>query len=265
VAASRSDAETGSDDIWMLDLVRGTAARFTSDPLTDWFPVWSPDGARVIFASDREGAWTFFEKPATGATNEQAIVKNQFGAFPTSWSSDGRYLIYHILSRETKYDLMLFPLAGGQPVPFLRTRFNETHGAFSPDGRWVAYSSDETGTSEVYIQRFDTSGSTPRGTGKWQISTSGGFQPHWRRDGKELYYATSDHKLMAVDNSSSADSLKAGIPHALFEIQFDPTPITSVAYSPSRDGQRFLVTVPVDNARPSPITVVINWAANLNR
>jgi Tol biopolymer transport system component len=265
VAVSRADAETGSDDIWMLDLVRGTATRFTADPLNDWFPVWSPDGARVVFASDREGGWSLFEKSIAGTAAEQRVLKSSIPTFATSWSPDGRFVLYHGGPPETKDDLMLFDVAGGSSAPFLRSRFNESHGSFSPDGCWVAYSSDETGTSEVYIQRFDTSASPPRGARKWQISTSGGYQPQWRRDGKELYYATVDRKLMAVDISTSGDSLKAGLPHALFDIHFDTTPTTSVAYAPSRDGQRFLVTASVDQARPSPIAVAVNWAANLKR
>ncbi len=174
-------------------------------------------------------------------------------------------MLYYGLGTETKFDLMLFDVSGGSSAPFLSSRFNETHGVFSSDGRWVAYRSDETGSSEIYVQRFDTSSSPPRGAGKWQISTHGGYQPHWRRDGKELYYATEDRKMMAVDISTTGDSLRAGIPHALFDIQFDPTPATSVAYAPSGDGQRFLVTAPVDQARPSPIAVVVNWGANLKR
>ena len=155
--------------------------------------------------------------------------------------------------QKTAIDLWLLPLEGDRkPIPYLQTPFNDTAGAFSPDGRWMAYDSDESGQNQIYVQTIPASGA------KYQISSEGGTQPQWRRDGKELFYVSADQKLMAVPMSLDA-RVEAGTPQALF------TSVGAAGYAPSRDGQRFLVNVPAgaEGAAAPPITVVLNWQAGL--
>src|SRR5262249_14019423 len=176
------------------------------------------------------------------------------------WSLDGRFLAFQLSEPDTGMDLWILPLFGDRkPFPFLKTRFNESQAQFSPDGHWMAYASDETGNSEVYVQTFP-----PRGA-KWQISTSGGRFPKWRRDGKELFYVAHDEKLMsvAVQTGASDSSFQAGPPHALFQPRFFNIPV--YPYTVSGDGRRFLVNTPIEGANSSPVTVVLNWAAGLKK
>src|SRR5262249_17228458 len=145
-------------------------------------PVWSPDGARIAYSSNAAGTFDLYEKLSNGAGPEQALLQSDLPKFCEDWSPDGRYLLYHQTHPKTQNDLWVLPLAppaGSErkPFPFLQTRFNESEGRFSPDGRWIAYVSDEASRRQVFVQSF------PAGTGKWLISTSGGSEPQWRRDG----------------------------------------------------------------------------------
>lgn len=262
LAFGRTD--TQASDIWLLDLTRGTTTRFTFDAAVDVCPVWSSDGERVVFASNRDGGvFNLYQKISSGAGSDELLLKSNHNAFPDDWISSqaGEFLIYESDSPNTRYDLWVLPLTGERkPYAFLQTEFNETHSQFSPDGRFVAYASDESGRAEVYVQTFPASG------GKWQISNGGGDQPQWRRDGRELFYIAPDKTLMAVP-IASGDSLEPGAPVALF-----PTRITSSSLTGDRnhfmvtaDGQRFLVNNFLDEGSKSPITFVLNWGANLKR
>jgi hypothetical protein len=174
----------------------------------------------------------------------------------TDWSSDRRLLLYQ--SRDHgQEDLWILPASARQQGrPFLATPANEGQGQFSPDVRWIAYTSDESGTFEVYVRRF------PDGNGKWLVSTHGGAQPRWRRDGKELYYLALDGKLMAADVKATASALETGRPHALFDTGIRASFFERRnQYLVARDGQRFLVNVSAEDENPSPITVVLNWDA----
>jgi len=260
VAAAISDPQTGARDVWLLDTLRGAPTRFTFDPTEDFLPIWSPDGSRIVFVSDRAGAGNFYQKPASGAGNEELLLKTNERKWLADWSRDGRFILYITLSQKTKTDLWVLPMTGDQkPIPFLQSRFNEDHPRFSPDGHFVAYTSDESGKFEVYVQTFPASG------GKWLVSVNGGAQPRWRRDGKELFYIAPDRKLMAVDVKAEASTFVVGVPKALFQTHVISYPNPRNIYDVSADGQRFLIITPPEETTSTPVTVVANWTADLKR
>jgi Tol biopolymer transport system component len=213
------------------------------------FPVWSPDGAVLAFASNRDGFYNLYVKPSTGAGQETMLFRNEANKFIGDWSRDGRYLLYAERRRGSYIsDFWLLPMLGDRkPILYLRGSSDQRDARFSPDGRWVAYSSTESSSSQVYVQ------SIPAGSEKVQISTSGGTRPRWRSDGKELYYVDSYGELMAVD-------VKAGAHFAAD----DPKPLFSMSsyiehgYAPARGGQRFVMLAPEDDSS-EPLMVTLNW------
>ncbi|MGH9256478.1 MAG: protein kinase domain-containing protein, partial [Vicinamibacterales bacterium] len=183
----------GNVDIWLMDAARGVLSRFTFDAGIDARPVWSPDGTRLVFQSTRKGINDLYEKPASGATEEQPLLTTPQNKAPLDWSLDGRFLLYSSQGTGAESDLWVLPLtADRKPISVVQSRFDEIEGQFSPDGRWIAYASNESGRYEVYVQTFPESG------GKWQVSAAGGAHPRWRRDGQELYYVAPDNRLMAA-------------------------------------------------------------------
>jgi serine/threonine protein kinase/WD40 repeat protein len=258
IAVHRRYPQTGTGDIWLLDASRGIPSRFTFDQ-SDYLPLWSPDGSRLVFASDRNGFGNLYEAPASGAGTAELILKTPELKLPQSWSPDGRYIVYGVIDPKTKADLWLFPLfADRKPFLFLQTQFNELQGQISPNGRWIAYASDESGAPEVYIRSF-----AERGQGKWRISAGGGAQPQWRRDGKELFYLAADRKLMAVRINGESPFV-AGTPTVLFQTQVNVGAFGARnSYVASSDGQRFLVDTLTDSKAASPVTLVFNWPSVL--
>jgi dipeptidyl aminopeptidase/acylaminoacyl peptidase len=243
-------------DVWLMDLERRITSRFTVQQSN--VPVWSPDGRTVAFASSRTGKLDIYQRPANMGGPEQILL--QLGAkpivYPSDWSADGRYLAYYRTDDTTQLDIWVLPLFGDRkPFPYVHGDFNESQGQFSPDGRWMAYVSDESGTQQVYIQSF------PALTGKEQVSTAGGSEPRWRRDGKELFYVAADRKLMSVPVKSGT-TLQADAPRALFETTLPFAPARQ-NYSVSPDGQRFLLNTPAGTT--SPIIIVENWSAGLKK
>jgi Tol biopolymer transport system component len=258
----------GHRDIWILDLVRGVPTRLTFDPAQALRTVWSPDGRQLAFASGRGGnsLYDIYEKNSSGSANEQLLTKS---GMPDDWSADGRNIVYELRDPKTKADLWVLPVTGApaerKPMPYLQTAADERQGRFSPDGRWLAYISDESMASQyqVYVQSF------PAGAGKFQVSTgAGGVQPRWRRDGKELFYIAADGKLMAVQ-VKTAPEFEAGVPQPLF----DPRIVSGAhpawaRYAVTADGKRFLVDTvesTQEGVTSEPITVVLNWQAALKR
>jgi serine/threonine protein kinase/Tol biopolymer transport system component len=250
----RTSPQNTNNDIWLSDVVSGALVRFTFDPGNDQSGIWSPEGSRIVWASNRSGNFDLYEKDAGSTGQETLLLQSDHFIFPTDWSRDGRYILYRQIDTQVKYDLWVLPLFGErQPLPFLQTDANEAAGVFSPDGGWIAYCSDESGRYEVYVESFPARG------GKRQISYAGGSGPRWRGDGKELYYQAPDGKLMAVPVTDSA-SLAVGAPVALFEFR-PSSSLIAPFYSASRDGQRFLLSTIVEAEKNAPLTVVVNWPA----
>ncbi len=243
-------------DVWLLDVARGVPSRFTFRSGRSAEPVWSPDGSHIIFGVDNS---SLYEKAANGAGKEELVLSGGLNIRPQDWSRDGKFLVYMQTGGRTGTDLWLLPLEGDRkPIPYLQTPFNESEAQFSPDGHWMAYASNESGQPQVYIQSIPASGT------KFQISNAGGGQPRWRRDGKELFYISSDNKLMAV-SLKVGDTVEADPPKPLFDLPPIYSTLTGIwAYEPSADGQRFLVLTE-SNAANAPITVVLNWQAGIKR
>ena len=201
-----------------------------------------------------------YQKSASGVGNEELLAKTSERKWPGDWSSDGRFIICTILSPTTKDDLWVLPLTVGEkPFLYLQTPFDEDHPRFSPDGHFVAYTSDESGKWEVYVQTFPNSG------GKWIVSTSGGAQPRWRRDGKELFFIAPDRKLMAVDVKTEGSVFQSGTPKVLFETNVVSYPNPRNVYDVSADGKRFVIITPPEENTSTAINVVTNWNASLKR
>ncbi len=256
VAVELFEPHSRNLDVWVYDVARGMRTRFTFDPAFDRRPVWSPDGSRIIFASNRKGHQDLYQKASSGAANEELLFESNLDKSPTSWSSDGRFLVYHSTGDpNTKLDLWVLPLVGDRkPIPFLRTPFEEWDGQFSPDGRWIAYASNESGRDEIYAAPFPGPG------GKFQLSTSGGTLPRWRRDGKELFYLSLDNKLMAAEVKEKGSTLEVGAVRALFETRPQRP---GFVYDVSPDGQRFLIATTFSEKNSLPVALVVNWTAGL--
>jgi eukaryotic-like serine/threonine-protein kinase len=264
VAVSRTNPEnTPNWDVWLLDVVRNTSTRLTYEQVRATFPVWSADGSSVIFDSIRGGEVSLYRKLASGAGDERLLLKS--GAeykYATSLSRDGRFLLYTVDNPETKTDLWLLPMQGDRkPTPFLRTEFNERSGQFSPDGHWIAYISDESGSDEIYVREFSSGSAQGSGdaAGKWLISKGGGTYPRWRGDGKELFYVASGGKLTSVDISTKP-VFQAGAPRPLFQL-----PLGFIGSEVTPDGSRFLIGVSVAQSASVPFTVVLNWQTTLKK
>ncbi|MFN0124630.1 MAG: TolB family protein, partial [Blastocatellia bacterium] len=257
VAVSRRELG-GNTDIYVIDLVRNVSTRLTFDPEADDYPIWSPDGTRIVWYSRREGNRGLYQKPASGVGQDELLLKSDVLLVPYHWSADGKFISYIRFDPQTKADLWVLLLdAASQPVPFLQTPFSETRGRFSPDGRWITYTSDESGKNEIYVQTFPASG------GKWQVSTQGGEQSYWRGDGKELYYLSGDGKMMAVAVNSGS-TFAPGLPQALFDLKA-ARPVPGSSYTVTNDGQRFLFIRQVEETNRLQYNVVVNWTAEAKK
>jgi serine/threonine protein kinase len=259
-AAGLLDADGRESDVWLYDLTRGTTSRLTFDPQGDGTPLWSPDGTRIVFGSNRNGSGVvdLYEKLASGAGDEQVLLKSASAKFATSWSHDGQFILFEYWLPQSKGAIWLLKMSGNHEAkPLLQSNaFNQGSGQFSPDAHFIAYTSDESGRMEVYVQRF------PLSSDKWQISTGGGLQPLWRADGKELFFITEDKKLMAVDLKTEG-KFESGLPHELFQGSMK----TGFAYSyaATADGRRFLMSAPLDAPARAPMTIVLNWTTSLKK
>ena len=258
LAVDRTDEETQNSDVWTYDLQRNGLRRLTFDPSVDAVPVFSPDGKQILFASSRGRVFSIYVKKTDGADEEKLLPVNaadNADRYPCDWSRDGKYILY---TRAT--DLWLAESPDWKTRPFLQGLGTIKNAQFSPDGKWVAYASTESGKWEVYVTSF------PDGRGKWQISIAGGAQPRWRGDGKELFYLASDAKIMAVPVAGGAN-FDAGGPVALFQANPRLLVATSelVAFDAAKDGQRFLVNTQLSNPEAQPMSVILNWPAQLKK
>ena len=259
LAVGIRNPKTKMRDIWLFDLTRGAKSRFTSDPADDLNPVWSKDGSRIFFTSHSKGPRDIFQKKVNAAEDEELIYASPEFKNVEDLSPDGRLLIYNANAGDdaTRVDLWLLPLEGERnPKPFLKTKFDESNAVISPDGRWVAYCSDESGRDEIYVATF------PQLSGRWQVSVDGGNEPQWRGDSKELFFTKNDRKLMAAKVKPVSGAFETEAPEVLFE-----TPLLNLGrnrFVVTRDGQRFLAITRLEDTRAT-INVVINWLAELKR
>ncbi len=259
VAVTRSYAVSQGADVYVIDLTRNTESRLTFDPAGDGNPIWSPDGSRIVWYAQRGQTHHLYQKPASGVGQEEPLLQSDVLVLPSSWSADGRFILYGRSDPKTLPDIWVLPMdEDRRPFPFLQTQFIEAGAQFSPDGRWVAYWSNESGKMEVYVQTF------PAGGGKWQVSTNAGQVPfpQWRGDGKELYYISADRKLMAVEVKLGA-TFEAGLPKPLFDLA--AAQVQRDTYTMTADGQRFLFPRQTKEAAPAPFSVVVNWMAEVKR
>ena len=253
----RPDPDLASPDIWVTDTARDVSTRLTSKSAYDEYPAWSPDGKRILFNRDlSDDQYEIYSISSTGVGGEKIVVKD--GVQINDWSLDGKWLIGQRKGKRS--DLWIVPMSGSEkPYPFLASEFYEFQASFSPDGRWIAYTSDESGGYEVYVQPFQASGK------KWRISTNGGAQPRWRRDGTELFYFSLDRKVMAVDIKTNDENLEAGVPKELFQplILSGFYPL-GMDYDVTADGQRFIISSAVQRTTP-PVNIIFNWTALLRK
>ena len=249
----RVDPKTQKTDLWSVDLARGILSRITTGAGENEIGLWSPDGKEIVFSSDRKGDFDIYRKVANSRGEERPVLESAMTQYTDDWSADGRFLCYEQFSSGTQVDLWTFDFSTHKATPFLVTEFNETHAMFSPDGKWLAYTSDESGQPEVYVQSFPPSGD------KWQVSTAGGDEAVWGRDGMKIYYIAIDRNLMeaAIATEPSFRVVRAT---ALFPVRvpnYAPTEAKS-NFDIMPDGQRFLVNTRVDTAA-QPIQVIVNW------
>jgi len=256
VVVNVSDPRVGPPDLWIYEVARNLRTRFSFDAGPDNCPVWSPDGSRVVFSSLRKGSFDLYIKSYAGSADEEPLLQTEHHQCTQGWSSDGRYVAYQNRGVPgTGLDIWVLALSGdSKPIPFLRTEFSEFDPQFSPDGRWIAYVSDESERDEVYVAPFPGPGR------KWQISTAGGTRPRWRQDGREIYYLAEDNRIIAVEVGQQGSTFEVGSASPLFEIR--PRRPGTI-YRASPDGQRFLVNTAVDEEHSSPLTLVVNWTADL--
>lgn len=250
--------EQGTWAVWMLDLARGVNTRLSFDG-GGGSGTWSPDGTEIVYAPGGGQSADLYRKPANGAAQGEVVLHSDGIKTPDDWSHDGRFLLFMERGKGTGNDLWVLPMQGEhKPVPYLATKFNEAQAQFSPDGRWVSYTSNESGIPEVYVQPFPNASG-----GKWPVSNGGGSQARWRRDGKELFYFTPDNTLMSVSVTSVGETFQPGVPKALFHAAVlggtGGGPTTSWRWAISPDGQRFLINTTLDEATSSPVTVMLNW------
>ena len=252
------DPASGRFDIWIYDLSRQVPVktRFSFDAADDFWGVWSPDSSSIVFCSNRKGHHDLYQKLASGVGAEVCLFENNRDKFAHGWSRDGQSILYHELDPQNKCDLWVLPMTGERkPYPLLKTQYDESFGRFSPDGKWIAYQSDESGRMEIYVNSF------PKLGGKLQVSTAGGSELRWPDDGKEIFYLAPDNRLMAAEVKPNGDALEVGQIHSLFQIR---------PGNPSRpydtvDGQKFLVNAALDQTNNLPVIVVQNWAAELKK
>jgi Tol biopolymer transport system component len=258
IATDQTDADGRNIDVWIYDPARGAATRLTFDPSLDQTPIWSPDGKQVLFASNRKqpGFHTYLKNTdGSGSEEEVADFGPGLQVNPWDWSRDGKYALVR-----KGIELWYFSLSDRVAKPLLQAKWTVRNAQFSPDGRWMAYASNETGSMEIYVSPF------PGANGKWQVSSAGGQEPRWRQDGKELFYLSAEGKMMAVAVKTGA-SFEAGSPVALFQTH-RRQPVSAqdyFSYDLIGNAPRFLILTKVDEAHAAPLSVLLNWSSEMEK
>jgi serine/threonine protein kinase/Tol biopolymer transport system component len=256
----------GNQDVWILDVARGTASRLTFDPAAETSPIWSPDSSHVVFLSGRP-EYGLRRKLASGTSDEELLMKSRGTTAllqdPDDWSPDGRFIAYETQPSNsgTLADIWILPLSGDRtPYPFVQGPGIDMNAAFSPDGRWLAYSSGEFGASQVYVQPF------PAAAGRFQVSRNGGNQPRWRGDGKELFFLSNERTMMAATIVDASTRFEADLPRELFKTTLASSNARRT-YAVTKDGKRFLLITAqaFDQNAAQPLTVVVNWLAAVQK
>ena len=277
VIIERVNPQSNSSDLWITDLEHHTDSRFTFDASTNSWPVWSQDSSRLVFNSNRAGITNLYQKASNGVGADEILLQTEENKYPFDWSRDGKYVIFVNQSPKTRLDIWALPLEAGnasdkligmKPIPLVQSPFQDWMGQVSPDGRWLAYLSDESGRPEVYVQPFAPENAAAKKpvAGRWQVSTAGGGQPRWRADGKELFYVAPDRKLMSVEVKSNSIGFERSTPQPLFTLRANiaTSGVYVYRYAPAADGKRFLVsTDPESSAEAPPLNVVANWLAHV--
>jgi serine/threonine protein kinase/Tol biopolymer transport system component len=259
VATDQTDPDGRKVDIWIYEPARSTTRRLTFDPGSDQAPIWSPDGKQVQYASNRKASIQLNLKNADGSGPEELVAdpgaSGNVGVNGWDWSRDGKYILF---GKGNELWYLSWPQRVAKPL--LQAKWTARNAQFSPDGRWMAFASNETGSMEIYVSPF------PSGNGKWQVSSAGGQEPRWRQDGKELFYVSADGKMMAVAVTTGAN-FEAGSPAALFQTH-RPQRISTqdvFSYDVSGDGQRFLIITKVDEPNAAPLSILLNWASEMEK
>jgi len=236
VAFERTDPQTQNRDIWLLEVSGGATTRFTTDPAWDAFPTWSPDGTRIIFTSNRSGIYDLYQKASNGRGNEELLYQSSEGKGPTSWSRDGKFLIYYSLGQPTHLRLLTVDgPAGRKPASLVDSQFTSITGRFSPDEKWIVYSSNESGRNEITVRPFDAA--TGSAGNPVTVTSGGGRTPLWRGDGREIFYIAPDGTATALEVNAGA-VFQPGAPKPLFQV-----PPGVLFWDVSPDGTRFLMPV----------------------
>ena len=250
------EAGAGTSDIWIYDLERGLRTRFTFDPNNDWYPVWSIDGTRIDFASSPAGDNEIWSNEVGGAGTPEAVFRSEnHQVYPQSWSPDGSRLVFERVGVQNNADLLALPSDGGEPVALVASSFSESHGSVSPDGRWMAFVSDESGVDHIYVTTF------PEPARRWQISSEGGIYPRWSSVGAELFFVNPEGMLVATEIDTSGPTLTVGGSTDLFKLNL--TGVYRYPYDVAPDGERFLIIRGSESANSDPMAVVLNWDAEL--